>query len=87
MPKKVFEELWSSLEKNHSWSGVIKNLRKDKGFYWVHAQINVVKKDGKIVEYKSIRTPISFKDKVKYQKLYDNMKKENNEKIRVVSYI
>lgn len=87
MPKKVFKELWSSLEKNHSWSGVIKNLRKDKGFYWVHAQINVVKKDGKIVEYKSIRTPISFKDKVKYQKLYDNMKKENNEKIRVVSYI
>lgn len=44
MPKKVFKELWDSLQKNQSWSGVIKNLRKDKGFYWVYAQISVVKK-------------------------------------------
>ncbi|RXJ99196.1 chemotaxis protein [Arcobacter sp. CECT 8986] len=86
MPKKIFEELWSSLQKNNSWEGVIKNLRKDKGFYWVYAQISVVKKDNKIVEYKSIRTPISFQDKIKYQKLYDRIKEESKEPKRVVIY-
>lgn len=43
-------------------------------------------KNGKLVEYKSIRTPISFEDKVKYQLLYDEMKKENNELQRKIIY-
>ncbi|MFV0562601.1 PAS domain-containing protein [Malaciobacter mytili] len=87
MPKKIFKELWKTLQEGKSWSGFIKNLRKDRGYYWVYAQISAVKKDGKLVEYKSIRTPISFEDKIKYQRLYDKIKKQNNESIRVVSYI
>ncbi|RXJ94410.1 chemotaxis protein [Malaciobacter molluscorum] len=86
MPKQIFEELWNSLKSNNSWKGIIKNLRKDKGFYWVYAQISVVKKDDKIVEYKSIRTPISFQDKIKYQKLYDEIKKETKDLQRKVIY-
>ncbi|AXX91417.1 chemotaxis protein [Malaciobacter molluscorum LMG 25693] len=86
MPKQIFEELWNSLKSNNSWEGIIKNLRKDKGFYWVYAQISVVKKDDKIVEYKSIRTPISFQDKIKYQKLYDEIKKETKDLQRKVIY-
>ncbi|RXI43454.1 chemotaxis protein [Malaciobacter mytili] len=87
MPKKIFKELWKTLQEGKSWSGFIKNLRKDRGYYWVYAQISAVKKDGKLVEYKSIRTPISFEDKIKYQRLYDKIKKQDNESIRVVSYI
>lgn len=86
MPKSVFKELWSDLEQNGKWSGFVKNLRKDFGFYWVFAEISGVYKDGKLVEYKSIRTPISFEDKLFYQKKYDEIKKENGEAIRVVSY-
>lgn len=86
MPKKIFHELWESLQTKGTWSGVIKNLRKDEGFYWVYAEVSGVYKDGKLVEYKSIRTPISFEDKVKYQLLYDEMKKENNELQRKVIY-
>ena len=71
MPKIVFQELWDNLNSGKSWSGAIKNLRKDKGFYWVWAEVSAVKKDGKVVEYKSIRTPISNEDKIKLQE-YSN---------------
>ena len=86
MPKSVFKELWNSLNTKGSWKGIIKNVRKDTGFYWVHAEISGVYKNGKLVEYKSIRTPISFEDKVKYQLLYDEIKKENNELQRKIIY-
>jgi len=86
MPKIVFKELWESLQDNGSWSGAIKNLRKDGGFYWVWAEVSCVKKDDKIVEYKSVRTPISFKDKLFYQKKYDQMKIETKDKVRKVIY-
>lgn len=62
MPKSVFKELWNSLNTKGSWKGIIKNVRKDTGFYWVHAEISGVFKNGILVEYKSIRTPISFEE-------------------------
>lgn len=86
MPKAVFTELWESIKKNGKWSGVIKNLRKDKGFYWVYAEVSSVLKDGKLVEYKSIRTPISFEDKKKYQNKYDYMQNTKGEYKRKVIY-
>lgn len=86
MPKVIFQELWESLKNGDKWSGAIKNLRKDKGFYWVWAEISAVKKDGKIIEYKSIRKPISREEKIYYQKKYDKLKLETNDKIRKVVY-
>lgn len=86
MPKVVFKELWENLQTKGKWEGVVKNLRKDNGFYWVFAQVSQVYKDGKLVEYKSIRTPISFEDKIKYQLKYDEIKKQANEPIRKIIY-
>ena len=60
MPKSIFKELWKDIETKGSWSGVVKNKRKDDGFYWVYAEISGVFKNGVLIEYKSIRTPISF---------------------------
>ncbi|MDX9900540.1 MAG: PAS domain-containing protein [Aliarcobacter sp.] len=86
MPKSIFKELWKDLDIKGSWSGVVKNKRKDEGFYWVYAEVSRVYRDGVLVEYKSIRTPISFDDKVKYQLLYDQIKKDTNETTRRVIY-
>lgn len=86
MPKSVFKDLWEKLQTTGKWEGVIKNLRKDQGFYWVYAEISGVYKDGELIEYKSIRTPISFEDKVKYQLKYDQMKKNSNEPTRRIIY-
>ncbi len=86
MPTSVYKDLWDTLAKGERWEGVIKNLRKDKGFYWVNASVSGVYKDDKLVEYKSMRAPILNEDKLKYQKLYDKMRQENGDKIRKITY-
>jgi PAS domain S-box-containing protein len=86
MPKIIFKELWKDLETKGYWKGIIKNIRKDEGFYWVYAEISGVFKDSKLIEYKSIRTPITFDEKVKYQLLYDQIKKDSNDSIRKIIY-
>ena len=86
MPKAIFEELWKSLKTKGSWNGIVKNIRKDTRFYWVYAEISGVLKNGVLIEYKSIRTPISFEEKQKQQLLYDKIKEQNNEKTRRVIY-
>mgnify|MGYP002631093888 CR=1 FL=1 len=86
MPSGVFAELWQALHDKKQWKGVVKNMRKDKGFYWVEAIVSGVYKNGVLVEYKSLRTPISYKMKLKHQKLYDKMRKENGESQRKVIY-
>ncbi|NOQ31113.1 MAG: PAS domain-containing protein [Helicobacteraceae bacterium] len=86
MPQTVFADLWKTLQVKKQWSGVVKNLRKDKGFYWVEAIVSGVHKNGELVEYKSLRTPISYETKLKYQKQYDKMRADNGEKVRKIIY-
>ncbi len=86
MPKSVFHELWKSVKNEQTWSGYVKNLRKDRGYYWVHAQISGVYKDGKLVEYKSIREPVERTKKIEMQNIYDKMRKEEEGSCRVVLY-
>ena len=86
MPSVVFKDLWETIQNKKQWSGVVKNLRKDRGFYWVKAIVSGVYKDGELVEYKSLRTPISYEEKLEAQKLYDKMRAENGEKTRKVIY-
>ncbi len=86
MPKIIFEEMWQSLKANNRWEGIVKNLRKDKGYYWVNAVVSGVYKDNVLVEYKSLRTPISFEEKVKFQKMYDEMRSLHGENIRQIIY-
>jgi len=86
MPSVTFQDLWDTLKSKKQWIGVVKNLRKDKGFYWVEAIVSGVYKNGELVEYKSLRSPISYDEKLKHQKLYDKIRQENGENIRRVIY-
>ncbi len=86
MPASVYADLWKSLKEKESWSGYVKNLRKDKGYYWVHAHISGVYKDGELVEYKSIREPMDAPTKIEMQRLYDQMRRKEENSCRVVLY-
>jgi len=86
MPSEAFKDLWSTIKDKKQWVGIVKNLRKDKGFYWVKAIVSGVHKKGELVEYKSLRTPISYEEKLNHQKLYDKMRLENGEKVRKIIY-
>jgi len=57
MPKEVFRELWATIQSGSVWEGVIKNLRRDGRYYWVHAYITPVWREWQIVAYLSVRRP------------------------------
>ena len=62
-------------------------MRKDRGYYWVYAEVSCVYKDGKLVEYKSMRSFVPKETRVKMQKIYDDMRLEDKENVRFVSYV
>ncbi|WP_456463928.1 PAS domain-containing protein [Persephonella sp.] len=87
MPKSVFKDLWETIKQGKTWKGYVKNLRKDKGYYWVYAEISGVYKNGNMVEFKSMRSPVSREKKRQMQDLYDRMREEEGVDVRVVMYV
>ena len=55
MPKAAFADLWKSLHAGRPWRGLVKNRRKDGGFYWVVANASPVRENGEIIGYQSLR--------------------------------
>jgi len=87
MPKSVFKTLWQTLNRGENWQGFVKNRRKDGGYYWIHAEISGVYKDDKLIEYKSLRTPINRETKIDMQNKYDEIRKKEEKNSRVVMYL
>lgn len=60
MPKKMFKDLWKTIQSWKIWKWIIKNRTKDWWFYRAKATIvPILDENEKIVEYISIRTDIS----------------------------
>lgn len=87
MPKSAFEDMWKTIKSGKTWEGYVKNLRKDRGYYWVYAQVSTVIKDGKAIGYKSIREPVSQEKKIEMQNLYDELRLKEENQVRVTLYI
>lgn len=56
MPKEAFADLWADIKSGRPWRGVVKNKRKDGGYYWVVANVSPVRESGKIIGYQSVRS-------------------------------
>ena len=56
MPSQAFAEMWQCLRAGHSWMGLVKNRCKNGDHYWVSAFATPVSRNGKVVEYQSVRT-------------------------------
>jgi aerotaxis receptor len=56
MPAEAFRDMWATLKAGKPWKGVVKNRRKDGGFYWVVANASPVRENGRIVGYQSVRS-------------------------------
>ena len=60
MPKSAFRDMWQTIQSGQSWSGKVKNLKKDGGYYWVYAHIEpLFNRYGKIEGYAAIRIDIT----------------------------
>ncbi|HEY0294243.1 MAG TPA: methyl-accepting chemotaxis protein [Bordetella sp.] len=55
MPPEAFADLWRTLEKGNTWSGLVKNRRKDGSFYWVYATVTPIYENGEVAAYSSVR--------------------------------
>jgi len=55
MPRIAFKGLWDDIQSKGFWTGIVKNLRKDGAYYWVHATVmRRVHSDGSVT-YLSVR--------------------------------
>jgi len=55
VPKEAFADLWRAMKEGRPWQGLVKNRRKDGGFYWVIANASPIRENGEIVGYQSLR--------------------------------
>jgi aerotaxis receptor len=55
VPSEAFKDLWATIGRGRSWSGVVKNRRKNGDHYWVLANVTPVMDGGKPRAYMSVR--------------------------------
>jgi len=55
MPRIAFKGLWDDIQNKGFWTGIVKNIRKDRSYYWVHATaLRRIHNDGSVT-YLSVR--------------------------------
>lgn len=70
MPPEAFKDLWDTLAQGRSWKGLVKNRCKNGDHYWVDAYVTPIRRDGKIVEYQSVRIAAPRSSLARAEKLY-----------------
>ncbi len=81
MPKAAFANLWESLKNDQPWRGIVKNRRKDGGYYWVDAYVTPIYEAGQKVGYQSVRVR-PLRSQVEYaEKLYPQLSSANPERL------
>ena len=67
MPKETFQELWKTIvKKKKSWSGKIKNLKKDGSTFWINALIKpILDEKGNITEFIGLKNDITQEENIK----------------------
>ena len=78
MPKAAFKDLWETVQKGESWTGTVKNLRKDGRYYWVYSYIAPIYKEGKISGYSAARKPATPSEIEDAEELYEKLLREEN---------
>ncbi len=73
MPAAAFKDLWDTVKKGEKWQGVVKNLRKDGGYYWVKATVIPNSRKGRVVGYTSVRRKPSVRMVEHCIKLYPTL--------------
>ncbi|MFV0370792.1 MAG: methyl-accepting chemotaxis protein [Azonexus sp.] len=70
MPETAFRDMWDTIQAGNPWRGAVKNRCKSGDFYWVEAFVMPLKRDGRIVGYQSVRTPLSASKRAAAERLY-----------------
>jgi aerotaxis receptor len=76
MPAEAFRDMWATIEAGIPWTGLVKNRRKDGGFYWVRASATPVRDGESIVGFLSVRTRPQQEEIDASERLYATMREE-----------
>ncbi|RUN82606.1 methyl-accepting chemotaxis protein [Pandoraea apista] len=55
MPSEAFGDLWETIQRGDTWTGLVKNRRKNGDYYWVLATVTPTLENGAVVGYTSVR--------------------------------
>lgn len=74
MQESVYTTMWQTIKSGGVWSGEIKNLKKDGGFYWVEAKISpIYNVEGTKIGYTAIRHDITDKKRIELISITDGL--------------
>lgn len=89
MDPSVFKDMWDTIQSGKKWNGIIKNMKKTGGHYWVESHVEpIFNADGIITGYHAIRQDITSEVEVqeKSQQL-EEAKKNITDSIKFSSLI
>lgn len=73
MPAAGFQDLWDTLKAKKPWLGLVKNRRKDGGFYWVQALVSPIYENNAVVGYASVRVRPNAEQIAQAQTFYEHI--------------
>ena len=76
MPPEAYKDMWSTIGRGRSWTGFVKNRRKNGDFYWTQAHVTPIMRQGKPVGYLSVRTKPTREQVQAAEALYARVKQE-----------
>jgi aerotaxis receptor len=83
MPPEAFRDMWQTLSSGLPWNGLVKNRRKDGGFYWVQANVTPLFTGQEITGYLSVRVKPRAEAVREAEALYAVMRSEEQSGQRV----
>lgn len=70
MPREAFADMWYTLQQGDSWTGLVKNRRKNGDHYWVRANVTPVYHDEQLSGYISVRNTPAAEEVQSAEQLY-----------------
>jgi aerotaxis receptor len=83
MPKEAFADLWRTIKDGKPWTAMVKNRRKNGGFYWVRANVSPVADGEQITGYMSVRVRPSREEIQAAEALYAAIREGRAGKIEI----
>lgn len=83
MPEEAFADFWNTLQSGLPWHGLVKNRRKDGGYYWVLAEACPLIENGTCVGYVSVRTKPKLEDVRTAEELYRKFREKRQGNLQI----
>jgi len=83
MPEEAFADMWHQLPLGLTWSGMVKNRRKNGDYYWVIANVSPILDGGRIIGYASVRMKPERESIAPIESLYQRFREGKASGLRI----